>query len=379
MNFLKKSALGVCVSLLTALLFIFGLTSGLYKTFGSSDSMKSALKDSGIYQSVVGDVIEKAQKEGAGEEERGQEEGLPLDHPEIQKIIKNAATPELLQAQAENALDSVYAWLRGDTEKLKFTVELGEIKDRLANGMSQYVEQRMASLPACKSGASRDVNPFEAECLPRGVSPKKVAAEAKEQVLKGDIFKEDTLTAENLKSANGQPIEQQLQAIPTAFQGVKWAVYSAGLLALLMGAAVVFLSHTWRSGLKKVAIISIFVGTVSVIVSWLAGYGLGLIANQAKEPLQKSGVKVGEHLLGDLTNWWIIYGAILIVLGAGALIALRFTRPKAIPGSDDIEEPAPGTVSTNAKPENPASADAKADTKPAEPKQKPKPAKKLVQ
>ncbi len=372
MSIIKKTALGVCVSLLTAFLFIFGLTSGLYSTFGSPEPMKTALKDSGIYQSVVGDALEEVQKD---QSEKGQKEELPLDNPDVQNIIKSAATPELLQAQTENALDSAYAWLKGDTEKLKFTVELGETKDRLADGVAQYAEQRMASLPACKSNVSRDVDPFTAKCLPRGVSPRDVAAEAKSQILSGEFLKEETLTADNLKGANGQTLEEQLKTVPVAYQAVKWAVYSAGLLAVLLAVAVVFLSHTWRSGLKKVALMFIFVGVVSVGVSLLANFGLGWVADQAKQPLQKSGVKVAELLVGDLTNWWMIYGAILFVLGVGATVALRFTRPKTIPGVDDIEEPMPESPDAPGTPEKPASpSEPKAD-----PRQKPKPAKKLVQ
>ncbi len=372
MNLLKNTALGVCVSLLTAFLFIFGLTSGLYNTFGSPDPMKTALKESGIYQSVVGDALKQMQEE---QSKKGGKEELPLDNPAVQNIIKNAATPELLQAQTENALDSAYAWLKGDTDKLKFTVELGETKDRLADGVAQYTEQRLASLPACKTSTSRDVDPFTAECLPRGVNPRDVAKDAKNEILSGEFLKEETLTAENLKGKNGQSLEEQLQTIPTAYQGVKWAVYSAALLAALMAVAVVFLSHTWRSGLKKVSIIFIFVGIVSVGVSLLANFGLGWVADQAKEPLQKSGIKVADILVGDLTNWWIIYGAVLIVLGVGTLVALRVTRPKNIPGGDDIEEPLPSTTAVGSTPQKPA---APASTK-TESNPKAKPAKKLVQ
>ncbi len=370
MNFLKKSALGVCVSLLTALLFIFGVSSGLYRTFGSPEPVKTALKDSGIYQSVVGDALKQTQKDQADDSAQKKED-IPLNNPDVQNIIKNAASPELLQAQAENALDSVYAWLSGDTDKLKFTVELGETKQRLADGLGQYVEQRLAALPACKAGASRDVDPFTAKCLPRGVSPAKVAAQAKNEVLSGDFFKEDSVTAKDLKGKNGQPLEKQLQAIPVAYQAVKWTVYGSGLLALLMATAVVFLSQTWRSGLRKIAVIFIFVGIVSVAVSWLAGYALGLVADQAKEPLQQSGVKVAEHLAASLRNWWTVYGAVLIVLGVGALVTLRFTRPKTAAGTDSTEEPKPKTPSDEAPASKPVV--------PVETKQKPKPAKKLVQ
>lgn len=370
MNILKKSALGVCVTLLFITLLTFGLAFGLHRTFNSPDQLKTALKDSGIYQTAVSDVmnqVQKEQKSGEGGEQ------IPVDDPAVKNAIQGAVSPELLQKQTEQALDSVYAWLKGESPKLAFSFELGEVKQNLANGLAQHVEQRAAALPACGAGTpvSSDFDAFNATCLPRGTSPAQVAAQAKDQVLNGEFLKEDKITVENLKGEDGKSLEDQLAAIPEAYKKLSLATYLTGLTALLLAAAVVLLSVNWRSGLKKVSIIFIVVGSLSAAFSWLAGMGVEKASEFAKEPLQQSGVKVAQQLSEGLREWWMFYGIGLLAAGIVTLIVLHFTKPKALPELDETEKPAGGEG------EAPVLADGEKPK--VEATKKPKPVKKLVQ
>lgn len=326
MQFIRKTALGVCVSLLFSVLLLFGLVFGLFKVLGSPDPVKQALKESGMYQSVVSDALKQAQKE----QQAGGEQQLPLDRSEVQNLIKTAASPQVLQTQVERALDAVYAWLQGKTKKLEFTVELGEVKANLANGVEQYVGQRIASLPACGPGTTGNIeDPFNATCRPKGIEASRVAAEAKSQITNSDFLKETKLDASTIKGQDGRSLEQQLKEVPKVYNYVKLASYGLAVLAVLLTAGVTFLSLHWRAGLKKASIIYVAIGSLSIFVSWLAGLGMQRVGELAKEPLQQSGFKIGEALAGDLRNWWLIYGIILLVLGIGTLITLRLTRQEA--------------------------------------------------
>ena len=368
MQFIRKSALGLCVSLLFSVLLLFGVMFGLFKVFGSSEPIKNALKDSGVYQSVVGDTLKQVQKE----QNAGGEQQLPLDRPEVQNIIKTAASPETLQTQVERALDAVYAWLQGKTKKLEFVVELGDVKANLANGVEQYVAQHVASLPVCGPGTTGNIeDPFNATCRPKGVDTSHVAAEAKNQITNGEFLKDTKLDASTLKGQDGRSLDQQLAAAPQTYKYVKWASYGLGLMAVLLAVGVIFLSVHWRAGLKKVAIIFVVIGAMSIFFSWLAGFGMQRIAELATEPLQKNGLKIAQILAGDVRSWWLLYGCILLVLGLGTLITLRLTRRKLV-GQEANQEAtgtsdAPGSTLESDQPLVPS------------PKSKPRAPKKLVQ
>jgi len=267
----------------------------------------------------------------------------------------------------------LYAWLQGKTPKLEFAIDLTGVKQGLADGLGQYVEQRAAALPACPAGTpvGQDIDPFSATCLPRGVNPAQLAAEARGQILNGEFLKENTITADSLKTENGKTIEQQLAAVPNAYKKMSWAVYGTGLLALLLAAAVVVLSVNWRSGLKKVSTIFIVVGLISAFVGWLSGFGIDKASEFAKQPLQQSGVKVAQQLSEGLREWWMWYGIALAAAGIVTLIVLRFTKSKTLPMDDEAEKPAGGEAGEPA----PAAGEKPKD----ETKQKPKPVKKLVQ
>jgi hypothetical protein len=367
MHIIKKLTLGLCASLLVSSLFTFGLGLGLLQTFGSPGPIKNALREGDFYETFVGHALEQAQKEQGD----GGQEKIPINNPEVQKVIKDAVSPELLRGQLEGGLDAAYAWLQGKTPKLEFVVRLDQAKTNLANGISDYAEKHLASLPTCTSAPSTtDVDPFSATCLPKGVKPNQVAKEAKNEVLNGDFLKDPTIDASNLKGKDGVTLEEQLRNVPAAYQAVKWATYGTGLLAVLMAVAVVFLSDNWRKGLKKVSINSIVVGALVAGLSWLAGYGLARAAEAAKEPLQQSGVKVGEHLANDLRMWWLWYGIGLIVAGIITLVGLHFTKPKTPESDKDPIEPAETSPVVEDKPKTAAAP-------PARPKSKP--SRKLVQ
>lgn len=372
MQLLKKSLLGGVVTLLFAMLVLFGFSFGVLQVFGNAGSIKSALERSGVYNSIVENALTQAQTR-QGEPEAG---SIPLDRPEVKNIITTAASPELLQAKTENVVDAVYAWIRGETPALTFSLEIGDIKTGLANGIEQYAIQYASSLPTCAPGASADVDNdlFNASCLPEGADPKQLAARAKNDFLSGEALKETTFSADTIKIGNDGTLAQKLQTAPNIYRKITWGVYGSGLLALPLAAGAILLSATWRSGLKKLSIILIGVGALGVAVSVLGGIGMSRVADLAKEPLQQSAASVVEILLGDLRGWWLWYGVALIVAGVAALIVLRVTKPS--PVTDKVREDAAPEPTGEALPPQvpPTSAEPTTVDKP-----KPKPTKKLIQ
>jgi uncharacterized membrane protein len=279
-----------------------------------------------------------------------------------------------LQAKTENALDAVYAWLHGETPNLSFNLEMGDVKNNLADGVQQYVTQYVTSLPVCAPGATSSVadDPFNATCRPAGTDATQIASNAKDSILNGGFLKDTTISADNIKTDNGETLAQKIKDAPNIYGRVSWAVYSSGILALLLAAGVVLLSATWRSGLKKVSIVFIILGALTAAVSWSVEFGLHRAVATVNEPLQQSGIKVAEALARELSNWWLWYGIGLIVAGVAILVVLRMIHVSAAgepkkPGEPTgVEIPEPMAVAST-EPKSPATEKA------------PKPVKKLVQ
>ena len=183
-------------------------------------------------------------------------------------------------------------------------------------------------------------------------------------------MKETRCDVNSLKGKDGKTVEQSLQQVPEVYEKVVWGVYGLLAIILLLSVGVVFLSLHWRAGLKKISIMFIIIGSISILLNILAGLGLGKAEELVKEPLQTSGLRVGEILAGDLRTWWMVYGITLLVVGIGTLITLRLTRKKL---EDELHKE---VVNDPVKESTPAPEQA---TTSSSAKPKPRPQKKLVQ
>lgn len=373
MQIVRKTSVGLLAFLFVVNLLVFGFGFGLLYVFGNIDVIKSALARSGIYQTLVSDVLEQDQRQQSASRDM-----LPLDRPEVQHIIKTAASPDLLQSKTENALDATYAWMRGETPSLEFNLETTDIKTNLANGLEQYAAQRIASLPVCpaEEADSARNDPFNATCRPGGADISQLAAEAKSDFWENWAIPNGTFSANEIKVNGDKTLAQKLKGVPSVYQRISWSIYGSGTLALLLSAGVVFFSANWRSGLKKASIILVVVGTVTIAVSALISVGMSQAAGYAKEPLQQSIFKVADALAGELRSWWLWYGIALTVTGAVTLVVLRLTNKTAHelakPAGSTGEAPGAGAlpVMQTASSSDPAA---------PQPPVKPKPPKKLVQ
>jgi hypothetical protein len=329
MDFIRKTAVGVSASLLLSLLLTFGVAFGLLRVFGTPGAIKHALNESNFYHTVVANALKEAKKQQS--ESNNNKAEIPLDKPEVQAIVQKAASPDFLQSQVEGTLDSVYAWLHGDKASLDFAIKLDDVKSRLAKGVEDYAQQHLATLPVCPDSQNSDVDPFTAQCLPKGADINAIAVEAKKNIETGDFLKEGQVTADTIKVDNNQTLAQKLKDVPRMYRLAVQALYGTGALALLCTLAVVFLSSSRRAGLKRAAIICIGAGVSLAILGFGASFGLQRASTLIAEDsaLQKSILSVVQFLANDLRTCWMGWGVGLLVLGIGTLLALHFTKKKS--------------------------------------------------
>jgi hypothetical protein len=370
MQFVRRSTLVAAATLLTVSLFWFIGLFGLYQIIGSSAEIKHALQESGIYKTVISDVLAQVQK--SEQKKGGQGEmNIDLKDPKVLNIVNQAFPPPYLQTQTEGVLDSTFAWMKGDTPKLSFAIDIKDAKVRLADGLAVYTHDKAATLPPCPPAAlpSGDFDVFNATCLPPGMSASMAAEQARKQILEGEFLKDTQLSADSIKNDKGQTLGEQLKHVPVAYQRIQNGILWLGGLAALLGVAVVFLSATRRSGVRKVSVISVVVGSLSILLNVMAGMAIKAVNSQfaAKpdmdQPLQRSMFKVLESLVLEARTWWLGIGIALLAAGIAALIALHVTRPKQSAAEGEKVRLPVGDDAIGQKPETAKPAPAKSPPK----------------
>lgn len=332
MQFLRKAALTAAASLFGITLFSFGLTWGLYQVFSTPNQLKASISESGLYDSAVASIL----KQKASDPSTAVSGDLPTNNPELQKVIEDAFPPQLLQTQAEQVIDASYSWISGDASSLQFSLDFSQAKTNLANGMQQYVQKRLSSLPQCTADSipSGDVDAFTTTCLPPGTDVAAIAQQVHDKFMNGDFLKDTKITPETLKTSDGKSLQSQLHVAPDAYKYAKWSVYGGALLALVLAVAIVFLSATRRGGVRRVAVASISIGICSAILAVLSSIAVHQLVNKFTETaksnttLQPQLSKLAQSLADDLRNWWTIFGLTCVLCGIAALIALHVTKPK---------------------------------------------------
>ncbi len=316
MNFARKGLVGGLTTLLVVFLFGLALDVGILHTLGNPDSVKKVLADSGIYNSVVPNALAQAQNlsTSAGD--------IPLNDPQIQAAAKTALTPAEIQGDANQIIDSVYAWLNDKTATPNFNIDLSSTKSAFAENVADIVQQRAASLPVCTSASEISTNAYSATCLPPGTTPAEAASQVKDQVLSGQGFLDQNINANSVKGSdsNQNIFSDQLNKLPDQYRRLKHAPYITALLAILAAAGIVLLSSTRTRGLRRVGIALAIVGIIMLVFAWGSNK---LISSQVIPHINIDNAATQKEIrsvVRDLAqaidkNYWV-FGVIYTVLGA---------------------------------------------------------------
>lgn len=359
MSFWRKFGIVVAAALLPVLLFGWGLVLSAYNVYGTPDRIKHAFNTSGIYNTLVGDILEQNKSEQPSSEGE-----ISVDRPEINKIVQDAASPEFLKTQLEGFLDGAYAWIRGESEQLRVQINFEEVKTKLIAGLSQYATDRLNTLPVCAAGAgnTESFDPLNAECIPKGTNKQAAVDKIKAQIDKQ--FSDPVITQDDI-AKDGQSLQEQLAAIPRIYGHLVLGMWLGAVLILLLAAAVILLSVPWRAGVKRVGIVFMIVGGVSALLAVISAYALKKAAESLGEnELQASAVTVGRYLAEDFRTWWLGFGIVIFVLGLGAVLGQRFIGKPAAESAHHHDE------ATSKNPESHALDTPKPTAKNSETKQK---------
>jgi len=320
-------------------LFSFGLAFSVMQVLGMPAALKQALAQSGIYDVAASNWLHQAQQSAEGSSNT-----IPIDQPAVADVVNKAFPASSIQPQAEKAIDNMYDWLHGKTPTLRFSIDLQGNQSALVSNLTDYVKQHAAALPTCPAGSPAvNVDPFQATCLPAGITPDMVAQQAESQINQNNFAKQANVNA-NTPDASGQTAAQRLSKVPNIYNAVQKSIYLTGVLALTCLLGVIFLSRPWRTGIRRVSISGLVIGGLGALFAWLSVYATGKLAsfvtNSAggTNTFQTSIADIVHTLAADIRAWWLGYSIGLIVLGVIGLLSLKYLhmREAAKPPEHDV-------------------------------------------
>lgn len=214
--------------------------------FGNSVDLKNSIAESGIYESFVPSIIS-----ANIEQQTSESSSIPLEDPEIQKIINEVFNPKLLQSSADTVIDGVYAWLSGSSENLKFEIDFTQQRLELVDKLSTYSALRLKGLPPCSAEELQSANVFRLECQPPGFYETLVKNQVSNDLNNSDFLKGPVLTEKNLPIVkDGVPIDQKFHFAPFIFTILSNGIWIFGLIFVLATAVYIFVRKPARKGIK---------------------------------------------------------------------------------------------------------------------------------
>lgn len=332
MDIARKFALGVCetIMFLCIGLFIFGLIFRI--TIGNSVFIEKTISGSGIYTVVTNNLKNQIQ---------GSNSFSSSENPIITSAINKAFSVNRIQDFAESGISQTYAWLEGETQTPKFSLDTNQIKIDMADAIANGLSERAATLPACSSRIRPTTNDiFTINCIPPGTDINVEIFKIKQQILTADtnqLGQNTPISAESITfSSNQQPYYKNLAQLPKYYQLLKNLVFILTMMFLIMAVVVIILKKPRYKALKTLALPFMIYGILYIIAGFIVPSQLNkLIDANIKSinppefiaPLKFIATSMIKQGSGALTKTGIIF----FVIGLACLIIYILIKRKTTP------------------------------------------------
>lgn len=295
---------------------------------GSSGYIKQAIEESGAYEKFVPSIIESNREAQAAS-------SIPLDDPEVVKIINDAFPPADLKEKSNLIIDNIFAWLQGGKEDASFRVDFTANKSQLGDKLSEYAFTKLAFKDMCRLQPA-EFDPFTTDCRPANFDIFKGQAEFADQIKSTEGFLGNTvLTEKNLpKNKAGKNIFEQYSFAPKLYGWLQKAPYILFGLTIVASIGYVWTETSRRKGFARLSKGIIGNSVTLIVTPIIFGFIIPWVSKGYTTELAGSSAEV---LLNDIVNsvsrefdkLIIWFGAILLLVGFSMLTAEKMTRSKA--------------------------------------------------
>lgn len=317
----RKLLLLILTPLFSLLLFALAINYGLSKTIGDSGSVKKILRESGIYGSVVPNILKQS-----GNINTAIGEVSAMD-PLVKSAASKSLPPQRVQEYSENAINNLYAWLDGDISEPNFNIDLSDSKSSFTNNLASEIELKLSSLPACKTAyTASGFDVLSATCLPPGDSASSAANLLRIETNNSSGFLNQAgVKASDIKGNDPEKtiFQDQLKDLPATFQWFRKSPLILTVLTLLTGLIMVFLRPTLSNGLRHIGASLLTVGIALLIFAWIFNYAINSRVipkiNIENISMQQSIRRAFGDLSKQTTANYYLFGGFYSLLGIAGL------------------------------------------------------------
>ncbi len=289
------------------------------QVLATPEPIKQSLSEAGFYQVLVSEVSEHLVE---------QSDKLRGDVAAVRAAVDDAIDADVVQRQVEQAIDSTYDWLRGDSETLAFALDFDNARTTFVESLGDNMAEQLRGLPACTTPAQLQTtaDPWELSCLPPGFD----VNEQREQYVASLLASEDFLPAATISSdelfREGEFDPGESNA-PRYFQLLEYSLWPAVGLVIMASLAVVLVNQSKKRGVRKLGWHYISNGALLVLSAGLLWLMLDrLMAIDQATTLQLSVLEALEQLFRQVAVVIALVGT--GVLAIGAVLRAIFKKPE---------------------------------------------------
>lgn len=357
----KNFVLFIASTSLTGLLLLTAIATTLRLTLANPEVVKSWLRDSNFYSSLVRETAASISYTQPNEEG-----AVSITTNDIVASAQDAFSSSNLATKSEVVIDAFYAWLKGETTSPQFSFDITNEKAIMAESLAVRVARQVSELPECPvSGrfSAQAFDIFSSDCRPAGVDLSGALVAFRDELFDSkDILPQTTFSGSDLSvTQNGRsvPIGEAFAWAPSVYRLVMWAPLFAGVISLLSIVVLIALSSKRRKGLRRVATILVLSGTGLILSGVLARPVFGSLNEVVGEQAIVQNVvdPLIAQINSSVSRYVIIFGASYTAIALLLFAALILTRqkkqkkftksPEAIPElhkhlfTDDVTQIAP--------------------------------------
>jgi hypothetical protein len=242
------------------------------RTIGHAEQAKTLLHESRIYEAVIPSQIAEAQKNNPTLA------NIPLQNSQVQKLLATSVDSQQLQAQGDEAVDGIYNWLEGKSDKPKLSIDVTANAQTLSTSLSDLAATHAASLRPCVPGqddySTFSSDPISANCLPPGVTPDVVRSYVTQAVQNNPALAATTqLTEEDVKLTNGKTIMESFDAAPVWYQRAQLIPLVSAVAAIVLMLLLLLILKPLR-GVRSIGKHLLSVGITLAIVAFALAWGI---------------------------------------------------------------------------------------------------------
>lgn len=335
-------------TLLTLTLGIWVLTTALSQTIGKPDQTKTLLHKSGLYQALIPSQIADAQQNNPSLAK------LPLDNPDIQKVLASGLGTTQLEQQGDKAVDGIYDWLDGKSAQPSIHIAVQADQQALATAAGNYAVQYAAKLPTCAPGESSYTgfasDPLSAACIPLGITSDMVRSFTTSAVLSNPAFGASTvINQDDIKLPGNKSIVQAFGSAPKWYRWARLLPLISGAAAVLF-AVLVLIMLRWIDGIRSIGrhlfSVGLTLGICAAALAWAMRKGFDYVVPSSNNANINAALSNLTNSFDDAYRNNIIHLVIPMGIAGLVLIIVAFVLKKIFRRSTKT---APGTPKTEPK------------------------------